>query len=263
MNLPFSKYQGTGNDFIIIDNRESKFDGLKPEQIRSLCDRRFGIGADGLILLGNTPGYDFRMTYFNSDGNLGSMCGNGGRCLVSFAHRVGMHKEKFEFLASDGPHEAEIELEGTVRLKLKDVNSVRHANEHFIVDTGSPHYVKFVFDIKSHDVTKEGRAIRSSKEFMEQGINVNFVQNLNSHTIYVRTYERGVEAETLSCGTGVTASALMAAHNDNGFNQVDVVTQGGKLAVEFERVAEHGFQNIWLVGPTTLVYEGEINLKTP
>ena len=260
MHLHFSKYQGTGNDFIILDNRDNRYK-LKREQIKLLCDRRFGIGADGLMLLNKADGYDFSMIYYNADGNEGSMCGNGGRCLVSFANHSGIHKNSYHFIATDGPHEAEMDLDGLVRLRMKDVDSVKQVNDHFELDTGSPHYVKFINDVKTYEVMKEGRAIRSSKEFLERGINVNFVQNVNGHTIFVRTYERGVEAETLSCGTGVTASALMAAHNDTGFNQVDVVTLGGKLSVEFDRTGDNEFHNIWLVGPATFVFSGEITVK--
>jgi len=260
MNLIFSKYQGTGNDFIILDNRDGRYDKLTREQIRSLCERRFGIGADGLMLLGKAAGYDFSMTYHNADGNEGSMCGNGGRCLVSFANHSGIHKTAYRFIATDGTHEAEIDLDGQVRLKMKDVDKVKQVNDHYELDTGSPHFVRFISEVKTHDVTREGRAIRSSKEHMEKGINVNFVQNVNDHTIFVRTYERGVEAETLSCGTGVTASALMAAHNDNGFNQVDVVTLGGKLSVEYDRTGDTEFRNIWLIGPATFVFSGQISI---
>lgn len=260
MHLHFSKYQGTGNDFVILDNRANRYK-LKPEQIRFLCDRRFGIGADGLMMLGQAEGYDFSMAYYNADGNEGSMCGNGGRCLVSFANHVGIHKNAYKFIATDGPHEAEMDLDGLVRLKMKDVDKVKQVADHFELDTGSPHYVKFINDVKTYEVTREGRAIRSSKEFLDKGINVNFVQNVNDHTIFVRTYERGVEAETLSCGTGVTASALMAAHNDTGFNQVDVVTLGGKLSVEFDRTGDNEFRNIWLVGPATFVFSGELTVK--
>jgi diaminopimelate epimerase len=261
MNLLFSKYQGTGNDFIILDNRDGRYDKLKLEQIHLLCDRRFGIGADGLMMLGNAEGYDFSMAYFNADGKEGSMCGNGGRCLVSFANHIGIHKTSYKFIATDGEHSAEIDLGGLVRLKMKDVDKVKQVNDHYELDTGSPHFVRFISEVKTFDVTKEGRAIRSSKEFLENGINVNFVQNVNDHTIFVRTYERGVEAETLSCGTGVTASALMAAHNDNGFNQVDVVTLGGKLSVEFDRTGENEFRNIWLIGPAAYVFSGQISVK--
>jgi diaminopimelate epimerase len=260
MHVHFSKFQGTGNDFIILDNRDNRYK-LNREQIRQLCDRRFGIGADGLMLLNTAEGYDFSMIYFNADGNEGSMCGNGGRCLVAFANQVGIHKNAYQFIATDGPHEAEVDLDGLVRLRMKDVDKVKQVNHHFELDTGSPHYVKFINDVKTYEVTREGRAIRSSKEFLDQGINVNFVQNVNGHTIFVRTYERGVEAETLSCGTGVTASALMAAHNDTGFNQVDVVTLGGKLSVEFDRTGDSEFRNIWLVGPATFVFSGEITIK--
>jgi diaminopimelate epimerase len=261
MTIFFHKYQGTGNDFIIIDNRESTNGHLSTKEIKHLCDRRFGIGADGLMLLGKAKGYDFSMKYYNADGKEGSMCGNGGRCMVKFAYDLGIHKSSYQFLAVDGIHEAEIDLNGVVRLKMKDVDKVQSNADHFVLDTGSPHFVKFVADANNFNVVKEGQAIRNSKKFFTEGINVNFVENIDDHTIFVRTYERGVEDETYSCGTGVTASALMAAHNDTGFNQVDVQTLGGKLSVEFDRLDEHKYANIWLSGPAEFVFKGEIALK--
>lgn len=262
MKIEFHKYQGTGNDFILLDNRANRYDSLTPKQVHFLCSRRFGIGADGLMMLNNKAGFDFEMRYFNADGNAGSMCGNGGRCILKFASALGIKKEKYNFSAADGTHEAEIDLYGEIRLKMKDVKGVEYSYTHYILDTGSPHYVKNVRDVMQVDVVNEGRAIRNSREFEEKGINVNFVETLNDDTIYVRTYERGVEDETLSCGTGVTASALISAHNDNGFNRVEVKTSGGRLSVEFEKVTEKEFRNIWLVGPAELVYEGEINIKS-
>jgi diaminopimelate epimerase len=262
MKIEFHKYQGTGNDFILLDNRANRYDSLTPKQVHFLCSRRFGIGADGLMMLNNKAGFDFEMRYFNADGNAGSMCGNGGRCILKFASALGIKKQKYNFSAADGTHEAEIDLYGEIRLKMKDVKGVEYSYTHYILDTGSPHYVKNVRDVMQVDVVNEGRAIRNSREFEEKGINVNFVETLNDDTIYVRTYERGVEDETLSCGTGVTASALISAHNDNGFNRVEVKTSGGRLSVEFEKVTEKEFRNIWLVGPAELVYEGEINIKS-
>jgi diaminopimelate epimerase len=262
MKIEFHKYQGTGNDFILLDNRENAYGGLTAKQVHFLCSRRFGIGADGLIMLNNKANFDFEMKYFNADGNIGSMCGNGARCLLKFASMLGIKKDKYNFSAADGAHEAEIDLNGEVRLKMKDVKGVEFSYTHYILDTGSPHYVKHVRDAMQVDVVNEGRAIRNSKEFEEEGINVNFVETLNDDTIYVRTYERGVEDETLSCGTGVVASALISAHNDNGFNRVEVKTSGGKLSVEFDKVSEKEFKNIWLSGPAELVYEGEINIKS-
>jgi diaminopimelate epimerase len=262
MKIEFHKYQGTGNDFILLDNRENIYSGLTAKQVHFLCSRRFGIGADGLIMINNKAGFDFEMKYFNADGKQGSMCGNGGRCVLKYASTLGIKKEKYNFIAGDGPHEAEIDLNGEVRLKMKDVKGVEYSYTHYILDTGSPHYVKTVGDAIQIDVVNEGRAIRNSKEFAEEGINVNFVETIDDDTIYVRTYERGVEDETLSCGTGVTAAALISAHNDNGFNRVEVKTSGGKLSVEFEKLSEKEFKNIWLVGPAELVYEGEINIKS-
>jgi len=261
MQISFYKYQGTGNDFIIIDNRDNFNGHLTTEEIRNLCDRRFGIGADGLMLLSEKDGFDYEMKYYNADGKEGSMCGNGGRCMAKFAYAQGIKKAAYHFMAFDGEHEAEIDLNGWVRLKMNDVNKVKEQHSEYILNTGSPHIVKFVTDLRDLDVQEEGHEIRHRKEFAEKGINVNFVETIDDHTIFVRTYERGVEAETLSCGTGVTASALMAAHNDVGFNQVDVETLGGKLSVEYERVDEEHFTNIWLCGPADFVYKGEIELK--
>lgn len=200
------------------------------------------------------------MIYYNADGNPSSMCGNGGRCLVKFAHLVGIHKNTYHFVAVDGKHEAEIDMQGLVRLKMQDVYSVEYHNGHSVINTGSPHFVKMASDVKNIDVVETGRDIRHSKQFEKEGINVNFVESIGEDSIFVRTYERGVEDETLSCGTGVTASALLSAHNDKGFNRVEVKTPGGKLSVEFEKIDDQHFENIWLCGPAELVYKGEIEL---
>lgn len=261
MNLVFYKYQGTGNDFIIIDNRENKI-SLNKVQVKNLCNRRTGIGADGLMLMNNKTGFDFEMVYYNADGNMSTMCGNGGRCMVKFAYNMGLKKSEYLFNAVDGPHSAAIEDNGWVDLKMKDVDSVEiSAFSDYILDTGSPHYVKAVSDAVNVNVVKEGRDIRYNKRFADAGINVNFVEQLEDSNIYVRTYERGVEDETLSCGTGVTASALVMAHNDNGFNHVNVKTPGGNLAVEFEKTGESSFRNIWLCGPAVFVFKGEIEIS--
>jgi diaminopimelate epimerase len=259
MTIQFDKYQGTGNDFILIDNLDGKY-SLTTEQVNKLCDRRFGIGADGLMLLNKKEGYDFEMKYYNSDGRESSMCGNGSRCIVKFAAKAGIRKSKYHFIAPDGEHEAEIDLNGIVRVKMKDVNAIKVEPGFFLLDTGSPHYVKYVNDVKDQKVVTEGRAIRNKPEFKDEGVNVNFIEAIDDDTIYVRTYERGVEDETLSCGTGVTASALVAAHNDTGFNQVEVKTPGGVLSVEFDKINENHFQNIWLSGPAELVFKGEITI---
>lgn len=260
MLIQFNKYQGTGNDFVLLDNRSDKYSGITKKDVAFLCNRHFGIGADGLMLLNNKDGYDFEMKYFNADGAEGSMCGNGARCIVQFAYNSGIRKNTYRFRAYDGEHEAEIDINGLVRLKMNDVNALEIHNNHFIVDTGSPHFIKYSGDVLNLDVKNAGHTIRYSKEFADKGINVNFIESLDDDKIYVRTYERGVEDETLSCGTGVTASALVAAHNDNGFNHVKVKTQGGNLSVEFDKKDENHFENIWLIGPATFVFKGEINL---
>ena len=261
MLLQFHKYQGTGNDFILVDNRKNEI-SLSPAQIHQLCDRRFGIGADGLMLLQEKPGYDFEMKYYNADGNDGTMCGNGARCMIKFVYHLGIHREMYKFLAVDGAHEAEIDIGGIVSLKMKDVRSIKKFHNDFILDTGSPHYIKLVNHVMDMDVFKKGNEIRHSKEFEDDGINVNFVeQTTEPDKIIVRTYERGVEDETLSCGTGVTAAALVCYHNENGFNEVEVKTPGGQLTVEFDRVDEDRFENIWLCGPAEKVFQGTLEIK--
>jgi diaminopimelate epimerase len=259
MKIEFYKYQGTGNDFVILDNRNNAYSNLTKEQVKFFCDRKFGIGADGLMLLGVREGYDFEMIYYNSDGNEGSMCGNGGRCLVKFAYDRGIHKQAYTFIATDGLHEANFGEQGWVQLKMKDVKGINDYKGDSVLDTGSPHYIKIVSAVNNYPVFEQGKQIRNSESFKQKGINVNFVE-VNSKKIIVRTYERGVEDETLSCGTGVTASALVCAHNDFGFNHIDVQTIGGSLAVEFDKVAEDEFKDIWLCGPATFVFKGEIEL---
>lgn len=260
MKVAFFKYQGTGNDFVILENRDNKYDGLTPSQVKRICDRRFGVGSDGLMLLNKHPELDFEMKYFNADGNESSMCGNGGRCLVQFAKDQGMFKSTYRFMAVDGTHEADIDMQNKVRLKMKDVDKVDYHNSYAILNTGSPHFVKFAEDVANIDVAETGHDIRYSKTFAAEGINVNFVETTNEDSIFVRTYERGVEDETLSCGTGVTASALMNAHNEKGFNRVEVRTPGGHLSVEFNKIDDEHFDNIWLCGPAEFVYKGEIEI---
>jgi diaminopimelate epimerase len=234
------------------------YNGLTVKQVKHICDRRFGIGADGLMLLSKKEGYDFEMIYFNADGNESSMCGNGGRCLVKFAHHMGIHKSTYHFIATDGEHFADIDNDQTVRLKMKDVTEVEEHSTYAVLNTGSPHFVKFATNVKDVDVVETGREIRYSKEFKVEGVNVNFVESIDEDSIYVRTYERGVEDETMSCGTGVTAAALMSAHNEKGFNRVEVQTPGGHLSVEFDKNDDEHFENIWLCGPAEFVYQGEI-----
>jgi diaminopimelate epimerase len=260
MIIKFFKYQGTGNDFVILDNRDNKYANLTTKQIKHICNRRFGIGADGLMLLTQKEGYDFEMIYFNADGNQSSMCGNGGRCLVQFANHQGIHKSTYHFLAIDGEHFADININKTIRLKMKDVNSVEEHSTYAILNTGSPHFIKFATNVSDIDVVETGREIRYSNTFKEEGINVNFVESIDDDSIFVRTYERGVEDETMSCGTGVTASALMSAHNEKGFNRVEVKTTGGHLSVEFDKINDQQFENIWLCGPAEFVFTGEFEV---
>lgn len=261
MKINFYKYQGTGNDFVILDNRNWSYTSLTNEQVKFMCDRRFGIGADGLMLLNNKEGFDFEMKYYNADGREGSMCGNGGRCMVKFASHIGILPTAYKFLAVDGTHEAEITMQGIVRLKMQDVRSIREIEGDYVLNTGSPHYVKIVGDVMDMDVFKEGMEIRYSAGFAKEGINVNFAEQVSDDTIIVRTYERGVEDETYSCGTGVTAAAIVNYHNDFGFNEVNVKTKGGLLTVEYERIDRQHYKDVWLCGPAEKVYEGQIELK--
>jgi diaminopimelate epimerase len=256
--LKFYKYQGTGNDFVMIDNR-SKYFKYDTKLIKRLCDRKFGIGADGLICLENSADntIDFKMVYFNADGNESSMCGNGGRCIVAFARFLNIIESECIFEAIDGLHKARIDDKMNVELKMKDVEKVDKFSDHLVLDTGSPHYIKMVEDIRHIDVKKQGADIRYSKDFKSEGINVNFVQ-FKDNKLHIRTYERGVEDETLSCGTGVTAAAL-ASYNSNWVKSkhVFIKAQGGDLQVTFD-TADKGFHNIWLIGPTEQVFKGEI-----
>ena len=253
MKVPFSKYQGSGNDFVIMDNRNRIFDKKNRNLVARLCERRFGIGADGLMLLENKSGYDFEMVYFNSDGGLSSMCGNGGRCIVNFSEQLGITSGKARFLAVDGPHEA-ISRGPVVKLKMSDVRGIEYNEGYYFLDTGSPHYVRFVKGLALFDVYSEGRKVRHSPRFREHGVNVNFVER-EKDTLFVRTYERGVEDETLACGTGVTASALVAAMNGycEKLGTCEVKTPGGKLKVYFHELAPGHFSDIWLEAPAQKV----------
>ena len=259
MDIQFSKYQGTGNDFVIIDNRAGNI-ALSNAQIAFLCDRKFGVGSDGLMLLGTASGYDFSMDYYNADGTEGTMCGNGGRCLVQYAHDHGIVKEDYLFIAIDGPHEAKIESNGWIHLKMSDVNAVEKGENFFVTNTGSPHYVQIVNDIKQFEVVREGKAIRYNERFKTDGINVNFIEFQQDH-LFVRTYERGVENETYSCGTGVTAAAITTHLHKTGAHRVSIQTIGGALAVSFNNQGGGHFNHIWLQGPATFVYKGSIHLK--
>lgn len=257
MTHTFYKYQGTGNDFVFIDNRQEQFNKNNTKLIAHLCDRRFGIGADGLILLENDATADFKMVYFNADGNESTMCGNGGRCIVAFAEKLNIINGKTTFNAIDGIHEATIN-DGFVKLKMQDVDTIKVNKDHTFLNTGSPHHVALVNNIKQFDVKTEGAAIRYGDLYDAAGTNVNFVEPLDNNTFAVRTYERGVEDETLSCGTGVTAVAL-AMHTLKKANtqEVSLNVEGGTLKVSFEKTT-NGYKNIWLQGPATLVFKGEI-----
>ena len=260
MKLTFYKYQGTGNDFIMIDNRDKTLSKNDTKLVNKLCDRKFGIGADGLILLENSEDTqdDFKMVYFNADGNESSMCGNGGRCLVAFAKFLGIIEGSARFTAIDGVHEAIIQ-DSIVSLKMQDVNHVSEQEDFLFLDTGSPHHVIFTDNIKDIDIKKEGAEIRYSDRYLKnKGTNVNFVKPVSEDTFSVRTYERGVEDETLSCGTGVTAVALAAFKSTRtSSNEVKLNTPGGELSVKFEKT-KNGFSDVWLSGPATFVFKGEI-----
>ena len=254
--MKFYKYQGTGNDFVMIDNRLGEWDELSIENIEKLCDRRFGIGADGLIKINSAKGVDFEVDYYNSDGSK-SFCGNGARCSVAFAHFLDIIEDKTTFAAIDGIHEAEIK-NGIIKLKMGDVKSIDTDGGDFVLNTGSPHYVKYVEMLNNYNVYKIGNEIRNSETYKKEGINVNFVEKLSDKELFVRTYERGVEDETYSCGTGVTAVALTFMKNNNQ-TFVGVKVMGGQLKVYAEKDGE-GFKNIWLEGPAVQVFKGDINL---
>lgn len=259
MKSTFYKYQGAGNDFILFDNRNNEFPKSNVELYKHLCDRRFGIGADGLMLLENEPGYDFKMVYFNSDGRESSMCGNGGRCIVRFAESLGIVKSECRFLAVDGPHYAKIS-DKEIALEMIDVKAWKNIGDDLELFTGSPHYIQWQKSLKNLAVYEKGQSIRYNDQYKKEGINVNFVEELEDG-ISVRTYERGVEDETLSCGTGVTASAMAYAIKNNiqGEQTIPINTPGGKLRVSFTFDGK-GFTNVYLIGPAELVFEGQVNI---
>ena len=258
MSLEFYKYQGTGNDFVMIDNRDNVFDKTNLKHVQQLCDRRFGIGADGLILIENLDDLDFNMIYFNADGTQ-SFCGNGSRCAVAFAKYLGIIEKQAMFLSTDGEHEAWVNNEGEVSLKMHDVQHIEKGKGYYFINTGSPHYIINVEDVQKVDVKTEGAAIRYNERFKEEGTNVNFVK-IDETDLDIRTYERGVEDETLSCGTGVTAAALSLA-DANGLQEgvIYVNAAGGNLKVGFKRNGNE-FKDLWLIGPATFVFKGEVEL---
>jgi len=255
----FYKYQGAGNDFVLIDNRSQAFQYKDNNIVLQLCDRRFGIGGDGLMLLQDHPEYDFEMLYFNADGKLGSMCGNGGRCIVAFAKYLGIIDTETNFLAVDGEHYAKISDEGNwVELQMIDVKDVERDGSAYVLNTGSPHYVEQVTELQELDVYTTGKEIRNNPTYKAQGINVNFVEDKGDH-LFVRTFERGVEDETYACGTGVTAVALAMAKDraQQGSLKKEIKVLGGNLRIEFDYDGEN-FTNIFLCGPAELVFEGDI-----
>jgi diaminopimelate epimerase len=258
MLLHFYKYQGTGNDFVIIDNRDGSIQ-LSNKQVALLCDRHFGIGADGLMLLNKHDSYDFEMIYYNADGAPGTMCGNGGRCLTKFAFDIGIQSNKYTFIASDGEHEAVIDANGWVHLKMIDVHEVAFTNEATVLNTGSPHYIKQVSGLSNYDVFTEGKNIRYNNTDNEKGINVNFVE-WNENELFVRTYERGVENETFSCGTGVTAAAIAMSADSTGLQETKIRTLGGSLLIKFNKIDAQHFTDVWLCGPASFVYNGQITI---
>jgi len=260
LKLRFYKYHGTGNDFIMVDSRKNVMPDQSPKLISRLCDRHFGIGADGLIILESSKTHDFRMKYFNADGYPGTMCGNGGRCITAFARKSGWIITNCTFEAADGTHRAAVLSDGRIQLELRDVKGVQKIEEGYLLDTGSPHLVIFRDAVEQLDVAGLGRKYRHDPRF-EHGTNVNFVER-TSRGIRVRTFERGVEDETLSCGTGVTASAI-AAFLETGTigNSVEVNTPGGVLKVDFSPDHEKKvFRDIYLTGPVTEVFSGEVDV---
>ena len=257
-SIPFHKYQGTGNDFILIDQRHQQYlTRQDTKQINRLCDRKFGIGADGLILLEEKAGYDFQMIYFNSDGRESSMCGNGGRCITAFAAECGIEKETYVFWAIDGEHKAHIRPDGWVELKMSDVKQVEVGDDYYILDTGSPHYVVFVEDLDDINVKENGAVIRYGSRFKREGINVNFAE-AQDKKLLVGTYERGVEDETLSCGTGVTACAIAfyLQSKQQSARDLPIQAKGGDLRVRFSSGDKNAFSDIWLSGPAERVFKG-------
>ena len=267
MQLEFYKYQGTGNDFVMVDNRSEFFPKENTQLIANLCDRRFGIGGDGLILLENdtiAPNLamttDFKMVYYNSDGNQSSMCGNGGRCLVAFAKKLNIIENETTFIATDGLHHATIGDDGLVSLQMIDVDQVKVSSDYVFLNTGSPHHVQLVDDLENYNIKENGAAIRYGDLYGKAGSNINFVKQIDDTTFSLRTYERGVEDETLSCGTGATAVAIaMNVLGKTNASEIDLNVEGGKLVVSFDKKEEQ-FTNVFLKGPAEFVFKGTIEI---
>ena len=260
MTIHFFKYQGTGNDFVMLDNLEGQYNGLSLEQIQQICDRRFGIGADGLIKINGSSVYDFEMDYYNADGTK-SFCGNGARCAVAFAATLGIDVKETTFLAIDGVHKA-CRVGEQFRLEMNDVGRIDEFNDAYIVNTGSPHYVKGIASLNDLDIVSFGKEIRYSSAFANEGINVNLVERTGRGDIKIATYERGVEDETLSCGTGATACALVYSSllEEYGEQCIRVVVKGGELFVSFLRNSDGSFSKITLTGSAKFVFKGEIDV---
>lgn len=261
MKQIFYKYQGAGNDFILIDNRLQQFDHQQPELVSRLCDRRFGIGADGMMFLQVKEAFDFEMVYYNADGKPSSMCGNGGRCIVAFAKFLGLIDRETNFLAVDGPHYATISESGDwVSLQMIDVETINRDNEAYVLNTGSPHYVELVEGLEQKNVYQDGFAIRNNSIYQKDGININFVEPYQDG-YFVRTFERGVENETYACGTGVTAVALAMAkhHEKTGAVFTPIKVLGGNLSVRFNFDGKT-YSDIFLEGPAIQVFSGEVSI---
>jgi diaminopimelate epimerase len=260
MLIEFYKYQGTGNDFVMIDNRMAIFPKEDLELIALLCDRRFGIGGDGLILLENDFDTDFKMVYYNSDGNQSSMCGNGGRCLVAFAKELNVIENSCSFNATDGLHYATIDEDRIVSLQMIDVNGIKNESDYTYLNTGSPHHVQLVDDLENYNVKDNGAKLRYGPLYGKVGCNINFVKKVDEDTFSLRTYERGVEDETLACGTGATAVAIaMNSTGQTSASSINLNVEGGKLAVSFDKVNDL-YTNVFLIGPAEFVFKGQINI---
>lgn len=254
--IKFSKYQGAGNDFILIDNRNLIFDRKNENLVKQLCDRRFGIGADGLMLLQQKENFDFEMVYYNADGREGTMCGNGGRCIVAFARDLNIINDNTVFLAVDGEHHADLN-ENLVNLQMIDVDTINKDGEAYVINTGSPHYIDFRNNLAELNVYEEGYQIRNNETYKVEGINVNFIEKESDSGYFLRTFERGVEDETFACGTGATAAAMtIALHNNlNGQITIPIRVLGGQLYISFMKEGSN-FTQVYLKGPADFVYEG-------
>jgi diaminopimelate epimerase len=260
MHIDFKKYQGTGNDFVMVDNLDGRYDSLSIKDVQLICNRKFGVGADGLIRLNSKPGFDFEMDYFNSDGSK-SFCGNGARCSVAFAATLGIDTTETTFLAIDGAHKA-YKTDDVISLEMSNINEVERIGEDYRIYTGSPHYIRFSESLVIEDIVTFGKEIRYSSRFLSEGINVNLVEIEDVNRLKVHTYERVVEDEPLSCGTGVTACAIAYSLEKGlfGSQEVPITVKGGELKVSFDRVSEQEFTNVRLIGPGEFVFSGTFHV---